>query len=337
MEERDSASPQYVGGENLALTPFRLAEKRYKLYRFDRRAARRQQLPETDFSDVVDFRCPDANTDRNRSLIRRVNTLYDSQLQCFEFVAVPGLLFFPGAICEEEQQAFCRDAILRYGDSSQHPNHLSTHASKPKCTKRYEAPMRWATLGFSYDWTSKTYTREHYSAFPLALKRRIEEILHLCSTTTDLKDVSPSTYEPQTAIVNYFSVGSMMMAHQDVSEESMQHPLISISLGCSCVFLMGTSSRDDAPSAFWLRSGDVAIFSGPSRVAFHSIPRIMDDSPPHLCTISDENNENEVYWRTRMRHMRININVRQVYSESCAFLLNHKRKKKKKRSNSINT
>ncbi|RNF04003.1 alkylated DNA repair protein [Trypanosoma conorhini] len=334
--QQESASPQYTAAESLALTPFRLAEKRYKLYRLDRRAARRQPAPETDFSDVVDVRRPDANTQRNRSLLRSVQTGGDSQARCFAFTAVPGLLLFPECIPAEEQQALCRDAVLKYGDSRQHPNHLSTHATAPRSTTRYEAPMRWATLGFSYDWTTKTYSRGRYSPFPSALRRRIEEILRLCGSAAGLDAAGVSAYEPQTAIVNYFPVGSMMMAHQDVSEESMRWPLISISLGCSCVFLMGTDSREEAPYAFLLRSGDVAVFSGPARVAFHSVPRIMDDCPPHLrprpegrdgaqpatrlARDGEDVDDGDAYWRAQMLHMRINVNVRQVYADSCEFL-----------------
>lgn len=93
---------------------------------------------------------------------------------------------------------------------------------------------------------------------------------------------SPETYEPQTCIVNYYPVGSMMMCHQDISEEVLDQPLVSVSLGCSSIFLMGTESRDDSPYAFLLRSGDVAAFSGPARAAFHSVPRILDDCPDYL-------------------------------------------------------
>uniref|UniRef100_A0A0A9ZI75 Alpha-ketoglutarate-dependent dioxygenase alkB n=1 Tax=Lygus hesperus TaxID=30085 RepID=A0A0A9ZI75_LYGHE len=92
----------------------------------------------------------------------------------------------------------------------------------------------------------------------------------------------PSSYEPQTCIVNYYPVGSMMMCHQDISEEVLDQPLVSVSLGCSAIFLMGSTSRDDAPFAFLLKSGDVAAFSGPSRAAFHSVPRVLDDCPDYL-------------------------------------------------------
>ncbi|KEG08002.1 alkylated DNA repair protein [Trypanosoma grayi] len=322
--EGQAIPQQCTSDGDLALSAFRCAEKRYKLYRYDRRTARRTHVPETDFSDVVDFHCLETNTEKNRSLIGVLDGFDDAHVKCFTFAGVPGLLVFSQAISETDQQELCRDALLEYGDSQRHPNHLSTHASKPRSTTRYEPPMRWATLGFSYNWTLKSYCKERYSPFPQRLRKHIKRIVSLLSKTPLLKANDPLVFEPQTSIVNYYPVGSMLMAHQDVSEELIQQPLISISLGCSCVFLMGTPSRDDAPYAFWLRSGDVAVFCGPSRTAFHSVPRIMDDCPPHLCTltgdISGDQDEGEAYWREQMRHMRLNINVRQVFADSCGFL-----------------
>ncbi|EPY34416.1 alkylated DNA repair protein alkB like protein 1 [Strigomonas culicis] len=229
--------------------------------------------------------------------------------------------------------------------------------------------MRWATLGFSYEWTNKTYHKDRYSTFPRLLKERMCFLMKLVEHVTQdsfscmgssgagVGDGATAplaaTYEPQTAIVNYYPVGSMMMCHQDVSEETMDRPLVSASLGCSAVFLMGTESRDDAPYAFLLRSGDVAAFAGPSRRAFHAVPRILDDCPDYL-TVPDEaitveelahfdnhcyyknktadgsiapfvlevmsKAERERYWRLCMRHLRVNINARQVYTEACPFL-----------------
>ncbi|CCW71716.1 unnamed protein product [Phytomonas sp. Hart1] len=116
---------------------------------------------------------------------------------------------------------------------------------------------------------------------------------------------------------------------------------------------MGTQSRDDAPHAFLLRSGDVVMFAGPARLAYHAVPRIFDDCPDYLTVpeaeLTDEErrryahhvyyhhpmpdgsfvkvdkdamteDERERYWRLCMRHMRININVRQVYPENCDFI-----------------
>ncbi|CAM37675.2 conserved hypothetical protein [Leishmania braziliensis MHOM/BR/75/M2904] len=351
-----------------------MAEKRYKLYELSRRDARRRPpLPETDLTDVVRLHELDRNTEENRRLIHRVvlpprshhnaNTSlsaadkihHDSDVVCYTFAGVPGLLLFPGVLSEAEQQRWCREAVLDYGDSEHHPNILSTHARAPQSTSCYQPPMRWATLGYSYEWTQKVYHRDRYSTFPSALRQRMCDLVSLVAEVRQdgFCCAYPDTYEPQTAIVNYYPVGSMMMCHQDVSEETLEQPLMSLSLGCSAVFLMGTQSREDAPHAFLLRSGDVAAFTGPSRAAFHSTPRILDDCPAYLTVPEDEltdaersryhhhayyarsmpnggfsrvdkasmtAEEQERYWRLCMRHMRVNINARQVYNVQCPFL-----------------
>nr|CCC89937.1 unnamed protein product [Trypanosoma congolense IL3000] len=304
------------GGED-TLTAFRQVEKKYKLYRYDRRASRHMNVPETDFSDVVDFRDVDRNTERNLSMISSEDRHEEGRVvKCWTFSGAPGVTFLPNFLTEEEQQQLCRAAILEYGDSGLHPNHLSTHAKEPRETTRYEPPMRWATVGFSYQWSSKSYSREKYSYFPQRLRDCVERITRLCGTSVP--------YEPQTSIVNYFPVGAMMMAHQDVSEEMLEQPLISMSLGCPCVFLMGTESRHDAPHAFWLRSGDVIVVTGASRTAYHGVPRVVDECPSYLAPKGsgeeEPSEDDDLYWRKHMLHMRININVRQVYPESCSFL-----------------
>lgn len=358
----------------LSFTPFRMAEKRYKLYEFSRREARRRPPPpETDLTDVVQLHDLDRNTDENKRLIHRVvlpprpqhnegtslSAAFEAQpgkgVLCYTFAGVPGLLLFPGVLSEVEQQRWCREAVLDYGDSAQHPNILSTHAKAPHSTPCYQPPMRWATLGYSYEWTQKVYHRDRYSAFPSALRKRMCDLVSLVAEVRQdgFCCAYPDVYEPQTAIVNYYPVGSMMMCHQDVSEETLEQPLMSLSLGCSAIFLMGTQSREDAPYAFLLRSGDVAAFTGPSRSAFHSTPRILDDCPAYLTLPEDElteaerhryqqhaycahptpdgsfsrvekalmtAEEQERYWRLCMRHMRVNINARQVYNERCPAL-----------------
>ncbi|KPA77813.1 hypothetical protein ABB37_06631 [Leptomonas pyrrhocoris] len=367
-----------------------MAEKKYKLYELSRREARRQPtLPETDMTDVVDLRHLDHNTEANTRMIHKVvvpalrprnesvsphaetnarcratagsslnrgsfsaDDRASDDVVCYTFAGVPGLLLFPGVLNAEEQQRWCKESILEFGDSAVHPNIISTHAKTPHTTTCYQPPMRWATLGYNYEWTNKVYHRDRFSPFPASLRRRMCDLVSLVAQVKQdgFCCAYPEVYEPQTAIVNYYPVGSMMMCHQDISEETLEQPLMSLSLGCSAIFLMGTQSREDAPYAFMLRSGDMAAFTGPSRTAFHSTPRILDDCPSYL-TLSDEEmtqvekqryqqhayfahptadgsfvpvdktvmtaEEKERYWRLCMRHMRVNINARQVYGERC--------------------
>ena len=75
---------------------------------------------------------------------------------------------------------------------------------------------------------------------------------------------------------------STLSPHTDHSEFDLDSPLISVSLGQSALFLVGGTSREDEPIAMFLRSGDVAVMMGPSRVAFHAVPRVLHCEPQYF-------------------------------------------------------
>lgn len=62
---------------------------------------------------------------------------------------------------------------------------------------------------------------------------------------------------------------------QDKSEENATAPLVSLSLGHSCVFLIGTEDRRDEPIPIVLNSGDVLIMHHKARRYFHGVPRFL--------------------------------------------------------------
>jgi alkylated DNA repair protein alkB family protein 1 len=79
----------------------------------------------------------------------------------------------------------------------------------------------------------------------------------------------------------------------------MDAPLLSLSLGASCVFLLGGADREAPVLPILLRSGDVSVLAGPARRFFHGVPKILPGScPAHLQDI--------------LGSSRININIRQV-------------------------
>lgn len=106
-----------------------------------------------------------------------------------------------------------------------------------------------------------------------------------------------------------------MTGHQDKSEENSSSPLISISLGLDAIFLIAeppienVSLRDDhrPPLALRLQSGDVVVMSGPSRLAYHGVPKVVSDDNSFLLFGDLPDGVGEY-----MRDVRININVRQV-------------------------
>jgi DNA oxidative demethylase len=82
-------------------------------------------------------------------------------------------------------------------------------------------------------------------------------------------------YSPDIALINYYDGKARMGMHADKDERSMA-PVVSLSLGASCVFRFGnTRSRGRPWTDVELESGDLFVFGGPSRLAFHGVPRTL--------------------------------------------------------------
>ncbi len=106
------------------------------------------------------------------------------------------------------------------------------------------------------------------------------------------------------------------------------------SFGQSAIFLLGGKTREQAPLAMYLRSGDIMIMAGDSRLAYHAVPRIL--SPPrHVgeqalpalseCLLRGEEetgrdcSEKNVVLERYLATSRINVNVRQVLGPGKEF------------------
>ena len=67
--------------------------------------------------------------------------------------------------------------------------------------------------------------------------------------------------------------------HQD-KEERAGAPVVSLSIGDACVFRFGnTETRGRPYTDVELRSGDLFVFGGPSRWAYHGVPRSCPAPP----------------------------------------------------------
>ncbi|MGW3044405.1 alpha-ketoglutarate-dependent dioxygenase AlkB family protein [Kitasatospora sp. NPDC001159] len=87
-----------------------------------------------------------------------------------------------------------------------------------------------------------------------------------------------AAYEPDIAIVNHYSYGAKMGLHQD-RDERTDAPVVSLSLGDSCVFRLGNTGTRTRPwTDLELRSGDLLVFGGPSRFAYHGVVRTVPGS-----------------------------------------------------------
>jgi DNA oxidative demethylase len=79
---------------------------------------------------------------------------------------------------------------------------------------------------------------------------------------------------PEACLINFYGPQARMGLHQDRDELEFDAPVISISLGDSCLFRLGGRMRKEPARSMRLGSGDVLVLGGTSRLAFHGVDRI---------------------------------------------------------------
>jgi alkylated DNA repair protein (DNA oxidative demethylase) len=79
---------------------------------------------------------------------------------------------------------------------------------------------------------------------------------------------------PEACLINFYSDDAKMGLHQDRDENDLAAPVLSVSLGNSCLFRVGGRNRQDPTGSFRLASGDVVVLGGEGRLAFHGVDRI---------------------------------------------------------------
>jgi alkylated DNA repair protein (DNA oxidative demethylase) len=89
------------------------------------------------------------------------------------------------------------------------------------------------------------------------------------------QDLSNYPHPPEACLVNVYGPAARMGLHQDRDEEDMTAPVISVSLGDSCLFRIGTDRRNDRTRTLRLASGDAVVLGGRARLAFHGVDRII--------------------------------------------------------------
>ncbi|GAA6034827.1 hypothetical protein JCM8097_009318 [Rhodosporidiobolus ruineniae] len=191
--------------------------------------------------------------------------------------------------------------------------------------------LRWNNVGYHYNWTTKLYEfeRGHVPLPPLIL-RCCRDIVRATpwdqvfdgreATSGEAEEWRKwsEDYEPDAGIVNFYQIKDSLTGHVDQAEEDAVRPLVSFSLGHSSIFLVGGTTRDVPPLAILLRSGDGLCMSGPSRRAYHGLPRVLPDSlPDFLASTQPEPVDGALDWRPYGEYLergaRINVNVRSVY------------------------
>jgi alkylated DNA repair protein alkB family protein 1 len=238
--------------------------------------------------------------------------------EVWEVEGIPGFRVVPGALTEEQQAYWVQQCFREYmrppnknnldllydglpseglyNAAGEHILLVERETNEEVLLPRLDLlrRMRWTTLGYQYNWTTKEYDFDLDPApFPTDLADFSRFTAEACGYGPDFRS--------EAGIVNWYGLGDTLTSHVDRSELTMEAPLLSVSLGSSCVFLVGGTGREDPVTPVVLRSGDLSILSGPARHFFHGVPRVLPGTlPRHLDSIA------------AIRDARLNLNIRQV-------------------------
>ena len=83
-------------------------------------------------------------------------------------------------------------------------------------------------------------------------------------------------FAPDACLVNRYEPGTRLSLHQDKDELDYSAPIVSVSLGLPATFLFGGMARADKPRRFRLVHGDVVVWGGASRLAYHGVAPLAD-------------------------------------------------------------
>ncbi|PPQ19386.1 DNA oxidative demethylase AlkB [Bradyrhizobium sp. AC87j1] len=83
-------------------------------------------------------------------------------------------------------------------------------------------------------------------------------------------------FAPDACLVNRYEPGTRLSLHQDKDELDYAAPIVSVSLGLPATFLFGGLARADKPRRFRLVHGDVVVWGGASRLAYHGVAPLAE-------------------------------------------------------------
>lgn len=196
----------------------------------------------------------------------------------------PGAVHVPGWLTLEQQ----RWIVGRFGEWTQGPVPLRA-ATLPG---GHQMSVRTVCLGwhwqpYRYSRTATDMNGQPVLDFPewmVRLGKQAVAVAYSPDLGVDESLIGLSRdYAPDAALVNYYGDGAAMGMHQDKDEHS-NAPVVSLSIGDTCIFRFGnTESRTKPYTDLELRSGDLFVFGGPSRFAYHGIPKVLPDTAPEGC------------------------------------------------------
>jgi len=187
-------------------------------------------------------------------------------LHSHAFEIAPGVRLWSGALDASEQGLLVNDVLQRAQDAPFYRPQMP-RSGKPFSVEE----TNFGSMGWYSDISGYRYEARH----PLTQRAwpPIPEILlELWRKTTGYR--AP----PECCLVNLYRAGARMGLHQDRDEAALEAPVLSVSLGDAALFRIGGTTRKAPTKGIKLCSGDVLVFGGPARLAFHGVDRLISGS-----------------------------------------------------------
>jgi DNA oxidative demethylase len=89
-----------------------------------------------------------------------------------------------------------------------------------------------------------------------------------------------AAFVPDACLINRYKPGARLSLHQDKDELDLGAPIVSVSLGLPATFLFGGLSRNDKVSRYRLTHGDIVVWGGPARLAYHGVAPLAEGEHP---------------------------------------------------------
>ena len=87
-------------------------------------------------------------------------------------------------------------------------------------------------------------------------------------------------FTPDACLINRYKPGAKLSLHQDKDELDLDAPIVSVSLGLPATFLFGGLTRNAPQKRYRLTHGDVVVWGGPSRLAYHGVAPLPEGEHP---------------------------------------------------------
>ncbi|MFE0690487.1 alpha-ketoglutarate-dependent dioxygenase AlkB family protein [Streptomyces xiamenensis] len=182
----------------------------------------------------------------------------------------PGAVHLPGWLTPGEQRALLADC-RRW---ARPPAGLRT----VRMPRGGEMSVRQLSLG--WHWHPYGYARTVVDGDGAPVKPFPAELGRLAERAVAEAALPAAGAPYDIALINFYDAQARMGMHRD-SDERSTAPVVSLSLGDSCVFRFGTPHGRGRP---WvdteLRSGDAFVFGAASRLAYHGVPRTHPGTAP---------------------------------------------------------